>query len=65
MCAGFEQELLDDHLGHRVLALAEVVVPDAPCRVREVDRRPVVVREGAPDGVVAIDRDRVSTPRRS
>ena len=57
--ARFEEELLDDHLGHRVLALAEVVVSDPPLGVRDVERRPEVVREGLPDPVVAVDRDRV------
>ena len=59
-CApGVEQELLDHHLGQRVLALAEVVEADPPLRVGDVDRRPVVIGEGAPDAVVAVDRDRV------
>ena len=50
LCAGLEQELLDDHLGHGVLALAEVVVPDAALGIGDVQRRPEAVGEGAPDG---------------
>jgi hypothetical protein len=45
-----------------VTALAEVVVPDDAVRVDEVERRPVVVVEGPPDGVVVVDRDRVVDP---
>ena len=56
---GIEQELLDDHLGLGVLALAEVVVPDPPLRVGDVDRWPIVIVEGAPDAVVTVDRDRI------
>src|SRR3712207_6001253 len=42
--------------------LAEVVVADPSLLVRDVQRRPVVIGEGAPDGVVAIERDRVIHP---
>src|SRR3712207_1415565 len=42
--------------------LAEVVVPDPSLLIRDVQRRPVVIGEGAPDGVVAIERDRVIHP---
>ncbi len=56
---GFEQQLLDHHLGHRVLALAEMVVPDAALGIRDVQRRPEVVRERCPHPVVAVDGDRV------
>ena len=47
-----------------VRALAEVVVADAPLGVGEVQRRPVVVAERAPDRVVVVDRDRVVDPHR-
>ena len=57
--ARLEQELLDDHLGHRVLPLTEVMEADPPLCVGDVDGRPEVIREGAPDAVVAVDRDRV------
>ena len=60
--AGVEQQLLDRHLGHGVLALAEVVVPDPSLGIGEVDRRPEVVGERPPDPVVAVDRDRVLDP---
>ena len=42
-----------------VAAFAEVVVPDAAVPVHEVEGRPVVVVEGAPDRVVVVDRHRV------
>ena len=57
--ARLHEQLLDRHLCRRVLALAEMVVPNPTLRVGEVQRRPVVVGEGAPDGVVVVDRDRV------
>jgi hypothetical protein len=39
-----------------------VVVANDAVRVDEVQRRPVVVVEGAPDFVVVVDRDRVVDP---
>ena len=57
--AGVEQQLLDDHLGHRVLPFPEVVEADPPLAIGDVHGRPEVVVEGAPDPVVAVDRDRV------
>jgi hypothetical protein len=42
-----------------VASFAEVVVADDAVGVDEVERRPVVVVEGAPDLVVVVDRDRV------
>ena len=51
--------MLHDHLGHLVVALTEAVVADLPLGVDEVERRPVVVVEGGPDGVVVVGRDRV------
>jgi hypothetical protein len=53
------EQPLDDPLGLLVPALAEVVVADDALRVDEVERRPVVVVEGGPDRVVAVDDDRV------
>ena len=52
-------ELLDDHLGHRVLALAEVVEADPALGVGEVHAPARSGCERAPDAVVAVDRDRV------
>ena len=42
-----------------VASFAEVVVADDAVAVGEVQRRPRVVRERAPDLVVVVDRDRV------
>jgi hypothetical protein len=61
--AALGQELLKNHLGHFVVALAEAVVADLPLGVDEVERRPVEVAEGGPDGVVVVDRDRVVDPQ--
>ena len=57
--AGVHQQLLDHHLDGGVLALAEVVVTDPAVDVGDVHGRPEVVRERAPDGVVAVEHDRV------
>src|SRR5690348_16807469 len=60
--SALRQELLDDHLRLPVLSLAEVVMPDPPLRVPEVESRPEVVVEGTPYLVVAVDRDGVVNP---
>ena len=60
--SGLGQQLLENHFRLLVLAFAEVVMPDAPLRVGEVQGRPVMVVEGAPYRVVVVDRDRVADP---
>ena len=57
--AGLPQEHLENHLGSLVLTFAEVVVADPALGIDEVERRPVVVVEGLPHGVVVVDGDRV------
>jgi hypothetical protein len=54
------EQTLDDALGFVVATLTEVLVADDAVRVDEVERRPVVVREGAPGRVVVVLRNRVS-----
>ena len=61
--AGLGQQLLHDHLGHLVVALAKAVVADLALGVNKVQRRPVKVVEGTPDGVVVIDCDRIVDPQ--
>ena len=56
------EQPLEDTFGLFVAALAEVVIADDAVPVDEVERRPVVVLEGAPDLVVVVDRDRVVDP---
>src|ERR671917_875231 len=53
------EQLLDDALRLLVAPLAEVLVADDAVLVYEVERRPVVVGEGAPDGVVVVLRNRI------
>src|SRR5258706_2656056 len=36
-----------------------MMVPDTALRIDEIERRPILVLEGAPDRVVVVDRDRV------
>ena len=57
--ARVHQELLDHHLDRGVLTLAEVVVADPSVDIGDVHGRPEVVREGAPDRVVVVERDRI------
>ena len=54
-------EAFDNHYWP-ALYLAEVVVPDVPLRVGEVEGGPVVVVESFPDRVVVVGRDRVIDP---
>ena len=56
------EQPLDDALRLLVASFAEVVVADDAVRVDEVERRPVVVVERAPDLVVVVERDRVVDP---
>src|SRR5215211_6137962 len=60
--ARFVQQLLKDHLRHGVLTLAEVVVADLSLLIGDVERRPEVIVERLPEGVVAIERNRVIHP---
>ena len=54
------QQILDHLFGLRVVALAEMVVPDLPLGIDEVVCRPVAVLEGAPDLEVIVDRDGIA-----
>jgi hypothetical protein len=51
-------------LRFRVAALAEVLVAERPFLVDEVERRPVVVRERVPDGVVVVGGHGIVDPHR-
>ena len=52
----FESEQPLDHpFGLLVTAFTEVLVTDDPVGVDEVERRPVVVGERAPDGVLVVE----------
>src|SRR4051812_22992468 len=51
------EQPLDQPLRLLVASFAEVLILDDALGVDEVQRRPVVVREGAPDFVVIVDRD--------
>ncbi len=55
--AGLRQKLLDHPLGTVVIAFTEVMVAHAPLGIDEIMRRPILVFEGAPDGIVVIDGD--------
>jgi hypothetical protein len=53
------KQLLDHALRLLVAPLAELLVADDAVLVDEVERRPVVVGEGAPDRIVVVLRNRV------
>jgi len=53
------EQPLDDVLRLLVASFAEVLLADDAVRVDEVEGRPVVVIERAPDPVLVVDRDRV------
>jgi hypothetical protein len=58
------EQLLDDALGALVAALTEMVVSQPSLRVRNVERRPVLVPEGTPDREVVVDCDWITDPHR-
>jgi hypothetical protein len=57
--ARVRDQLLDHLLRPRIIALAEMVVADTPLGINEILGGPVLVVEGTPDRVVAVDRDRI------
>src|ERR1700694_5816464 len=52
---GLGQHLLDDSFRLFVSALTELMVSNPPLRIDDVERRPVMVVEGAPDRIVVGD----------
>ena len=48
--------------GLLVFAFTKLMMTNAPARIDEVQRRPILVLEGAPDGVVVVDSNRVVDP---
>src|SRR6266850_1459474 len=56
---GRGQQLSNPHFRFFVVAFAEVVIAHAPCRIDEVERRPVVIAKPTPDRAVVVDGDRV------
>ena len=53
---------LNDHFRLFVCALAEMMMPNTPLRIDEIQRRPILVVEGTPYDMVVVDRDRVIDP---
>jgi hypothetical protein len=53
------EQSLDNALGLLVASLAEVAVAEDALSIDEIERRPVVLAEDAPDPVAVIDHDRV------
>ena len=59
---GLAQQPLDHPFRRRISALAEVMMPDPPLSIHDIDCRPIFVRERAPYRVVAVERDRIIDP---
>src|SRR6266536_1014693 len=57
--SGLGQQLLNNHFGLFVVALAELMMSNVPLRVDEVEGRPIVVVESMPYRMVVVDRDRI------
>src|SRR5262249_48848431 len=62
--SGLGEQALNDHLRLLVRALAEMVVPYTPLRIDEIQRRPIIVVEGAADYRLAVDGNRIVDPQR-
>src|SRR5205085_5132893 len=60
--SGLSQQLLDNLFRLFVIALAELMMPNAPLRIYEIEGGPILVLESAPDRVVVIHRDRINDP---
>src|SRR6267378_6839871 len=52
-----EQQLLDDPFRLFVTALAELVMANAPLRIDDIERRPILVIQCVPDREIIVDRD--------
>ena len=55
--SGFFEQLPDDPLGLFVAAFAELMMPDAPLRIDDVERRPIVIVERPPHRKIIVDGD--------
>src|SRR4030095_15222242 len=53
--SGFDEQLLDDFFRALVFALTEVMVSNSSSRIDEIERRPIMVVEGSPDRILAVD----------
>jgi hypothetical protein len=60
VASGLAQQPLDDPFAFFMLTFAELVVPDSSLRVCDAHGRRVRV-EGAPDCVVVVERDLITT----
>jgi hypothetical protein len=60
LVACFRQKKLNNPFGFVVVAFAEMVIAPASLRIDEIVRGPIFVVEGSPDGIVAVDGNRIS-----
>jgi hypothetical protein len=56
------QQLLNHPLRDFVLAFAELMMPNTPLRINEIEGRPIFVFESAPYSKIAVDRDGIIDP---
>ena len=56
------QQLSNAHFRFFVIAFAEVMIAHAPCRIDEVERRPIVMTEPTPDRAVVVEAMGYVTP---
>ncbi|MDQ3802851.1 MAG: hypothetical protein M3416_03230 [Acidobacteriota bacterium] len=59
---GLGQQSLNNLFRLFVIALAEMMMSNAPLRVYEIEGGPIVVLESTPYRIVVINRDRVNDP---
>ena len=60
---GLAQQVLNHPLRLLVCALAEVMMPNPPLGIDEIEGRPIGVLERTPYRMIAIDRDRILDPQ--
>src|SRR6266496_1395330 len=57
--SGLGQQLLNDSFRLFVIALAKLMMANAPLRIDDIEVRPIFILESTPYCMVAIDRDRI------
>ena len=60
---GLAQQVLQNPLCLLVCALAEVMMPNPPLGIDDIEGRPIGVLERTPYRMIAIDRDRIIDPQ--
>src|SRR5262245_7828457 len=61
--SGLHQQSLNHHFRLWIRAFAEVWMPNTSLRIAEIQRRPILVPEGSPYDMLAVDCDRIVNPQ--